>query len=96
MNRRPYDDPRWRQIRRDMLNRHWQCARCGEISSLEVDHIVPTSKGGEPFDESNLQVLCRHCNRQESAGTVPEEHEDYFDVDSQRLPNRDPMTILMA
>lgn len=33
---------------------------------LEVDHIVPISKGGKT-DPSNLQTLCRKCNRSKGA-----------------------------
>jgi hypothetical protein len=39
-----------------------KCKTCGETENLEIDHIVPISGGGNG-DESNLQVLCRHCNR---------------------------------
>lgn len=41
------------------------CNGCGHwyrIKDLEVDHIVPKSKGGADTDE-NLQLLCGHCNR---------------------------------
>jgi hypothetical protein len=44
----------------------WQCAECGhqgdEDNPLEIDHIVPICKGGTN-ELSNLQVLCRKCNR---------------------------------
>ena len=33
-----------------------------EIRHLEIDHIDPKSKGGADTD-SNLQLLCGHCNR---------------------------------
>lgn len=29
----------------------------------EVDHIVPVSMGGDFFDWSNLQILCRPCHK---------------------------------
>ena len=38
------------------------CVQCGDIENLEIDHIVPISKGGDGTEE-NLQVLCRSCNR---------------------------------
>ena len=39
-----------------------RCRRCHTVVNLEVDHIVPVNKGGRT-DESNLQTLCRRCNR---------------------------------
>ena len=29
---------------------------------LEVDHIVPASRGGDPANFENLALSCRHCN----------------------------------
>jgi 5-methylcytosine-specific restriction enzyme A len=40
-----------------------QCRQCGTSSPLEIDHIIPLAVGGTN-DLSNLQVLCRPCNRQ--------------------------------
>ncbi len=45
-----------------------KCELCGvtkEDARLEVDHIVPRSKGGTN-DKENLQVLCHRCNRGKS------------------------------
>jgi hypothetical protein len=39
-----------------------KCQACSSKENLEIDHIVPVSKGGTG-EESNLQVLCRSCNR---------------------------------
>lgn len=53
----------------------YQCRNC-EASpltdkkvKLEVDHIVPVSRGGTN-DPHNLQTLCRNCNHLKSASLV--------------------------
>lgn len=41
-----------------------RCSLCGKTSKespLEVDHIIPRSRGGSN-DYENLQVLCKECN----------------------------------
>jgi diadenosine tetraphosphate (Ap4A) HIT family hydrolase/5-methylcytosine-specific restriction endonuclease McrA len=52
-------------IRYEILKRaKFRCELCGvsaEVKALEVDHIVPRSKGGTD-DESNLQALCYSHN----------------------------------
>ena len=45
---------------------HPECELClpaSIVRSEEVDHIVPLTEGGEPFDEDNLRALCRPCHR---------------------------------
>lgn len=38
-----------------------QCMKCGAADNLQLDHILPWSKGGtNRFD--NFQLLCRPCN----------------------------------
>lgn len=50
---------------------NYTCCECGNSVYdepnllLEVDHIVPVSKGGKT-EASNLQTLCWRCNRQKS------------------------------
>jgi 5-methylcytosine-specific restriction endonuclease McrA len=39
-----------------------KCQQCGAKPPLELDHIMPVSKGGSA-EESNLQALCVKCNR---------------------------------
>lgn len=42
-----------------------ECANCGNMHFLEIDHILPRAMGGmnEP---RNLRVLCRSCNQYEA------------------------------
>lgn len=60
-------------LRRKILSRDgYTCCRCGANVAeepnllLEVDHIVPLSKGGMT-QEDNLQTLCWRCNRSKGA-----------------------------
>jgi hypothetical protein len=39
-----------------------RCRDCYSAVNLQIDHIVPLCKGGTS-EESNLQTLCRRCNR---------------------------------
>lgn len=53
--------------RYDILRRdNYKCQICGRSQSdgakLEVDHIIPISKGGKTIDD-NLQTLCHECNQ---------------------------------
>ena len=62
MNKRNPMNPRKKQkvFERD----NFTCRNCGEdgtFKSLEVDHIIPVSKGGTD-DLENLQTLCYECN----------------------------------
>lgn len=57
--------------RYDILRRdNFRCQICGRSQSdgakLEVDHIIPVSKGGKTVDE-NLQTLCHECNQGKKA-----------------------------
>ena len=55
-------------LRYDVMKRDdFKCVLCGRSAkkdgvSLEIDHIKPISKGGKTTI-SNLQTLCRECNR---------------------------------
>lgn len=44
----------------------YRCRHCGSPFNLQLDHIVPYSWGGFS-NPSNLQVLCRTCNRRKGA-----------------------------
>lgn len=61
-------DPVPESLRYTVLKRDRKCLLCGngpDDAPLEVDHIVPRSKGGSN-DITNLQVLCRPCNQGKS------------------------------
>ena len=54
-------------LRYDVMRRDgFRCVLCGSSASdgvkLEVDHIVPVSKGGLT-EMGNLRTLCDRCNR---------------------------------
>lgn len=42
------------------------CGATNKETTLEIDHIIPVAKGGTN-DISNLQTLCKECNRAKSA-----------------------------
>lgn len=51
-----------------------ECNGCGThfpFKIMEVDHILPRSRGGTNVKE-NLQVLCSHCNRSKGDKTMSE------------------------
>lgn len=60
------DSLRFRILKRD----HFTCQLCGaskaDGAQLEVDHILPVSKGGQTVPD-NLQTLCKECNRGKGA-----------------------------
>ncbi len=37
------------------------CLKCGSLAELEIDHVIPLSKGGTSTI-GNYQILCRSCN----------------------------------
>jgi 5-methylcytosine-specific restriction endonuclease McrA len=41
------------------------CVVCGSTEQLELDHIIPHSKGGTD-DESNQQIMCKYHNNLKS------------------------------
>jgi hypothetical protein len=65
----PGDPPKYlsRADRERIFTRDgWRCRTCGTIERLQVDHVIPRSRGGSNADE-NLQTLCQPCNIRKGA-----------------------------
>lgn len=53
--------------RRAILDRDgWACVECGSTDELELDHVIPFSRGGA-CTPGNLVTLCGPCNRRKGA-----------------------------
>lgn len=74
------DNKLWLQVRKRAIAMYDPvCALCGNPidmeapakspMSLEVDHIIPVSRGGDPYAIDNLQLTHMRCNRQKSNHT---------------------------
>lgn len=84
----PSSNPRYRSwhkreaIRRWLLSTQDTCALCGmpidktlktpDPLSAEVDEIIPISKGGDPYDRNNVQLVHRICNQRKGNKIVHE------------------------
>jgi 5-methylcytosine-specific restriction endonuclease McrA len=64
---------RWRKqvLKGDIANRDgltcstkwgFGCGQTFEPKELELDHVIPLAKGGDPFDKDNLELLCKTCH----------------------------------
>jgi 5-methylcytosine-specific restriction enzyme A len=55
-----YSTTRWKTLRAQILRESPRCMSPGCTSTpTDVDHIRPLAFGGEPFERSNLQPLCK-------------------------------------
>jgi 5-methylcytosine-specific restriction endonuclease McrA len=52
---------RWRVLKARILRGGPDCHYCGDPATT-VDHVIPVSKGGAPYDEANLVPSCKPCN----------------------------------
>ena len=56
---------RWQRLRLRVFERdgyRCQAPGCGKPGILQCDHIQPIAHGGDKWDESNLQAICRSCH----------------------------------
>jgi 5-methylcytosine-specific restriction endonuclease McrA len=75
----PLGTKRWRRIRAQVLETAQDCALCGLPLNFDakpasrwspsVDHIIPLSLGGDPFDDRNLRATHHGCNSSRGNGT---------------------------
>ena len=68
------DVDRWRRAKDELWARY--ALDHPASGGFEVDHINRIADGGHPFDEQNLQTLCKYCHREktaeENAGSQPQ------------------------
>lgn len=57
-----------------------KCAKCGDITDLTLDHVVPVTKGGS-HELVNAQILCRTCNSAKGNRSADDYREDVRLVD---------------
>jgi len=61
--------PKWRSaLAQALAERDGRscCTQCGSLDRIDIDHIIPQSRGGTD-DLSNLRLLCRRCNSKKGA-----------------------------
>ncbi|QPX75465.1 putative HNH endonuclease [Serratia phage vB_SmaS_Opt-169] len=69
---RVYQTAEWKRARKICFNTyHGLCANSEKTHGIRrgnnCDHIIPLSQGGEPYSQSNLQMLCDECHNTKTA-----------------------------
>jgi 5-methylcytosine-specific restriction endonuclease McrA len=57
-----YNTPRWKALRKRVLEDEPVCRICRAEPSTQADHIIPIEEGGDPWDLHNLQGLGASCH----------------------------------
>tara|TARA_R100000742_G_C4279010_1_gene102647 strand:- start:17 stop:373 length:357 start_codon:yes stop_codon:yes gene_type:complete len=65
-----YNNSKWRSKRAYFIRRNPLCKLCGDkgiVKGAEViDHITPIRQGGDMYNDTNLQPLCKVCHDKKS------------------------------
>lgn len=69
-SRQVYRSRQWRRVRAFVLMRDPVCVRCRRRPSTEVNHKRRISEGGDPFDPTQLEGMCKPCHSSVTAGQV--------------------------
>jgi 5-methylcytosine-specific restriction endonuclease McrA len=60
---------RWRRIRLEVLQRDGRiCWMCKQPGADSVDHLIPLSRGGDPYAKGNLAAAHMSCNLRRGTG----------------------------
>jgi 5-methylcytosine-specific restriction enzyme A len=68
----------------------YKCVGCSSTDNLQVDHIIPLSRGGK-HNESNFQILCKTCNLKKGKSVDYAKffkigvHPEYFEISREWL-----------
>jgi|GEM_PF-1261810 len=67
---------RWKMLKKQILEEHPFCSKCGRSDQLEVHHIIP-HRGSEDlfFDRENLIVMCKSCHLSETMRLLREKQK---------------------
>ena len=51
----------WKKARAAFIRENPTCKRCHKLAQV-IDHVVPVNQGGEFWDVTNWQPLCKQCH----------------------------------
>ena len=74
------DQRLWRRARQKaLLTAGFRCEQCRRAGRHEVHHRTALKDGGDPYEQSNLQVLCRDCHIELHRNRRSKERQDWYD-----------------